>query len=380
MKMKKQKGELFMHFFVLLVVAICVSSVSADITGDCETNYDEVSQKLHVKVTLTGGEEGAQASEYPLDFVILIDSSLSTKDVHEGKTRLEWAKNATAAFLEALYAHNSAVGVVTFSDDATEVSPLNSNFEEVKRSLEKVSSHGFSTNYGEGVQKAAFVLKGRGRESIPIIIILTDGGEDDGVTNVEDAIDFAMKEGIIIHVVSYGDIGWIDEVMLREKVVKPSGGEYKYSDLERLSESLVETINSEEFLSAANLRIIISQCDEAVLDHLSIEEMVKPSVALTKKGYFEFVSPKLTPGQKIDLEFDSFTTKKGVNVTAGVVDVYYTGQEGRDENTSISAKYNVPPPPPPPIDGVPLIYVIGSLIGVAFLSFVIGVRIGGKEE
>ena len=72
---------------------------------------------------------------------------------------------------------------------------------------------------GECIQKATLVLKGREREALPIIIILTDGSEDKGATSVEEVMDSAMKEGIMVYVVSFGDRGWIDEVMLRDSEI-----------------------------------------------------------------------------------------------------------------------------------------------------------------
>ncbi len=327
----------------VLIAAICVLPVSADIVSEYTTSYDESTQKVPVEVTIKGGEEGARASEYPKDFVILMDVSLSTKDVYKDKTRLEWAKDATMDFLESLYAYKSRVGVVAFSDDATEVCQLTFNFEEVKKGIENVSSHGFSTNYGEGIQKATLVLKGREREALPIIIILTDGGEDKGATSVEDAVDFAMNEGIVIYVVSFGDRGWIDEVMLR-KVAEQTGGECRYTSFEGLGDALIETTKMEEFLSATNLRILISQSSDAVLDHLSVKEMVSPGVVLSRKGYFEFISPKLTPGKEIELKFDAFSAKKGL-INAGIVNVSYINKEGITKPVNVSAYYKVSSPP-----------------------------------
>ena len=178
---------------LFIVLTACVYPASADILSDYTTSYDTATQKVHAKVTLTGGEEVARASEYPRDFVILMDVSLSMRDVYKDKTRLEWAKNATIDFLESLYAYKSRVGVISFSDDATEVCHLTFNFEEVKKGIETVSSRGFYTNYGAGIQKAVLALKGREREALPVIILLTDGGEEKGETSVEDAVDFAKQ-------------------------------------------------------------------------------------------------------------------------------------------------------------------------------------------
>ncbi len=318
----------------LFIVVACVYPVSADILSDYTADYDESTQRVHAKITLTGGEEGAHASEYPGDFVILMDVSLSMRDVYKDKTGFEWAKNSTIDFLESLYAYKSRVGVISFSDDATEVCQLTFNFEEVKKGIESVSSHGFSTNYGEGIQKAVLVLKGREREALPVIILLTDGGEEKGETSVEDAVDFAKQEGIMIYVVSFGQKGAIDDVMLGEKIVKQTGGEYRYTSFEGLGNALIGVQKLDEFLSAVNLRIVISQSEDAVLDYMSIEEMIKPGVTLTKKGYFEFVSPKLTPEKKIELKFDTFTAKEG-DITAGIVNAYYINEKGVEEETSV---------------------------------------------
>jgi len=319
-----KKHKIALAIFALLVIA-CVCPASADIISDYTASYDESTQKVHAKVILTGGEEGARASEYPRDFVILMDVSLSTRDVYKDQARLEWAKNATIDFLKSLYAYKSRVGVITFSDAVMEVCPLTFNFEGVKRSIEgNVSSQGFYTNYGDGIQKATLALKGREREALPVIILLTDGGEDRGITSVEDAVDFAKKEGIMIYVVSFGDKEWIDEVMLREKVVKPTGGEYRYTNFEGLSDTLIATTKMEEFLSAINLQIVISQSEDAVLDFYSIPSrpLATSGVIVTAEDRSSFISPKLSRGEEIVIEFDAFSAKEG-NITVGVVDVYY---------------------------------------------------------
>lgn len=346
-QMKRYKIAFAVLALLFIVGAMCIYPVSANVLSDYTTSYDESTQKVHVEVTLTGGEEGARASDYPRDFVILVDTSLSMRDVYKDKTRLDWAKNATIDFLESLHAYNSRVGVVSFSDDATEVCPLTFNFEEVKRGIENVSCHGFSTNYGEGIQKAALVLQRREREALPIIILLADGGEDKGVTSVEDAVDFAKREGIMLYVVSFGDSEGIDEVMLREKVAEQTGGEYRHTSFEGLSDTFVEMTKMGEFLSAANLRISILQSSDAVLDFYSIPSrpLVTSGVIVTAKDSSSFVCPKLSKGEEIIIEFDAFSAKEG-NITAGVVDVYYTSKDGTEEKVPVLAESIIPPTPP----------------------------------
>jgi len=352
----------------LFIVVACVYPVSADILSDYTADYDESTQRVHAKITLTGGEEGAHASEYPRDFVILMDVSLSMRDVYKDKTGFEWAKNSTIDFLESLYAYKSRVGVISFSDDATEVCQLTFNFEEVKKGIESVSSHGFSTNYGEGIQKAVLVLKGREREALPVIILLTDGGEDKGVTNVEDAVDFAKKEGIMIYVVSFGQKEKIDDVMLRDKVVKPTGGEYGYTSFEGLRDALIGVQKLDEFLSAVNLRIVISQSSDAILDLYSIPSRptATTGVIVTAKDKSSFTCAKLSENEKIEIEFDAFTAKEG-DVNAGVVDVYYTDKDGSGKKLPISIKYNIPPSP----SWKSYTLILGVATGVFFVLFIL---------
>jgi len=67
----------------------------------------------------------------------------------------------------------------------------------------------------------------------------------------------------------------------------------------------------EEFLSAANLRITISESEDATLDYFSVREMVSPGVVLAQGDHLSFVCPKIAPNGRIELEFDTFTPKTG---------------------------------------------------------------------
>ena len=170
---------------LFIVLAACIFPVSANIISDYTTDYDASTQKVHVEITLTGGSEGAPASEYPRDIVFLIDVSTSMRKKYENKTRLDWAKEAIINnFLP--YPYNNKVGVVTFSDEVSTISPLTLDLEGVKSKIDTISCHGLSTTLLEAISQATKVLKERERaESLPIIILLTDGGfEKEGLKEI----------------------------------------------------------------------------------------------------------------------------------------------------------------------------------------------------
>jgi len=324
-----------------MLLTSCTPLVKGNVLVYNSTDYDEKSLKVHVRFTIVGGEGGALASEYPRDLVILMDSSLSMRDVYMGRSKLDWAKDAVTSLLESLYAYKTRVGVIAFSDSVVEVCPLTFNFEDVKDRVDNVSCRGFSTNYGDAILNAVDMLRARGREALPLLIILTDGGSDEGATSVEDAVDLARREGIIIHVVGFGSRDNIDEIMLRGKVAQPTGGEYRYASFEGLGDALVEVQGMEEFLSAANLRITISQSENATLDYFSVREMVSPGVVLAQGDHLSFVCPKIAPNGRIELEFDTFTPKTG-SVGVATVLAEFVDENGKKRTEIFDVKAKVP--------------------------------------
>lgn len=133
-----------------------------------------------------------------------------------------------------------------------------------------------------------------------------------------------------------------------------------------------EGVREGEFFSAANISIMIHQSNDAVIDYLSIEGSSDEGIILTRKGYFEFYSPKLTRGKKITLEFDAIPVKKG-DITLGIVDIGYINERGLEDgkrvaiNTIIREKK--------PMSAFPFMIlsvimgVITAFLGIKYLSF-----------
>ena len=147
------------------------------------------------------------------------------------------------------------------------------------------------------------------------------------LTAWKEMVDLAAKENIVIYPIGVGERREVDEVTLG-KIAKDTGGEYTYiGDLRALSEPLEELVKMEEFISAANLDIVLSQNADAILDHSSVVVWHSEGITSTRKDYFEIGSPKFILDKGIRVEFDAFTPKEG-NITAGFVDIYYTDEEG----------------------------------------------------
>ncbi|RLE82984.1 MAG: hypothetical protein DRJ36_00060, partial [Thermoprotei archaeon] len=116
---------------------------------------------------------------------------------------------------------------------------------------------------------------------------------------------------------------------------------YRYASFEGLGDALVEVQGMEEFLSAANLRITISQSEDATLDYFSVREMVSPGVVLAQGDHLSFVCPKIAPNGRIELEFDTFTPKTG-SVGVATVLAEFVDENGKKRTEIFDVKAKVP--------------------------------------
>lgn len=138
-----------------------------------------------------------------------------------------------------------------------------------------------------------------------------------------------------------------------------------------------EGVREGEFFSAADISIKVHQSDDAIIDYRSITGSADSGVILTRNGYFEFASPKLTREKKITLKFDGIPVKNG-DISIGIVDIEYINEMGLDDgervmiNTIIKEKK--------PMSAFPFIIlsiimvVITALLGTKYLSFKSKVR------
>ncbi len=127
-----------------------------------------------------------------------------------------------------------------------------------------------------------------------------------------------------------------------------------------------------------DMRVDILEAD-ALIDDKSFEHKIFPAgadIIVTREGH-TFSCDRLKKGESITLIFNAYpkTIKKKEIKVADVRIAYTQLGERLEDLVEIKAKHELK------VDGgIPLPYFIGSLIGVAFIFFVIGVRIGGRRE
>lgn len=338
-----------------------INPATADIVSSYDATYDSNLQKIKVTITIKGGTDTAYASEYPRDFVILVDNSISMKDLYREEYKINWIKSSISHLLESMFPYKCRVSIMSFSDKIKIISPLTFNFELTKKSLEALSCDGFSSNIGDAIGSATLLLKERGRDTIPIIIVLTDGGDDKSAIDIKQAVDSARREGILIYVFSFGNRGEINEVLLKESA-EETGGSYSYAPLEMLSEKLGNIVSTTELLSAATIQVAILQSKDSIIDHASIETMVSPGITLTQKNELEFVCPKISQGEKIEIKFNAFTAKKGENVSAGNAIVKFIDRNGNVSTLKINPSLKIPSPIPEEVSYAIIAFLFGLTV------------------
>ena len=115
---------------------------------------------------------------------------------------LEQTKEASRKFLDTVLPENAAVGIVTYSSDATRWCNFSMNAEYLQQGVNDV--HTFSnTNIEAGLREAATMLSGKADKKI--IVLMSDGAANNGRTG-DDLIAYAdelKKQGIIIYTLGF---------------------------------------------------------------------------------------------------------------------------------------------------------------------------------
>lgn len=134
----------------------------------------------------------------PLDVVLVIDvsGSMATRDASNGKSLLDYAKQAGESFRNTLMNMNpgSRIGLVSFSDNAGIMCDLVGLHDQntLVSSINRMSASG-STNTGDGYVKAIELLRRSGSQSHrKVVIMITDGLAN---TGIGDPIRYCIDSG-----------------------------------------------------------------------------------------------------------------------------------------------------------------------------------------
>lgn len=168
------------------------------------------------------------------DVILCIDTSGSMCNADYPPSRIECAKSAALEFVDTKRGidPNDRIGVVTFSDFATEVVSVTNVRSKLYSVLGKINAAG-STALGDALVLSMKSLddsrKQSPEERLPRIILLSDGCHNSGKASPEEAIRKAQKLGIIIDTIGIGDKKHSEfcEKTLR-RIADMTRGEYTY--------------------------------------------------------------------------------------------------------------------------------------------------------
>ncbi|WP_271270644.1 VWA domain-containing protein [Aliamphritea hakodatensis] len=175
---------------------------------------------------LVGEEVPLPAQGRDLMMAIDLSGSMQEEDLTRGgqrATRLAVVKQAADDFLRRR--EGDRVGLVLFSDRAYLQAPLTFDREAVRELLgqAQVGLTGQKTAIGDAIAIAAKRLKDRAEDS-RVLVLLTDGANNEGVMDPLQAAALAKKLGIRIYTIGVGaDAVQVNTVFGRQ-VVNPSQG------------------------------------------------------------------------------------------------------------------------------------------------------------
>jgi len=148
--------------------------------------------------------------------VLAIDTSISMRATDVAPSRVDAAREAAGAFLDAV-PEGVAVGVVLFDGTARQSIAPTTRIDAVRRVIEKsvtASRLGNGTAIGDAVFLGIdSIQSGAGSEDdvVGTIIVLSDGETTAGRSN-DDAAAAARRAGVPVHTIAFGTgSGYIDE-------------------------------------------------------------------------------------------------------------------------------------------------------------------------
>lgn len=169
--------------------------------------------------------------------VLLIDVSGSMGDTWQGGIKLESAKQAARAILNMIEQESEMgegdhqVAIATFSTKATLNLGLTTDYAAARSVVAGLVPQD-RTNIGAGLQVANEALTSAPAGAHQIIILLSDGMTNEGLSPEEilaGPVEVAARAGTCIYTVGFGDPGDLDETLLRRIAEKSGCGMYSYA-------------------------------------------------------------------------------------------------------------------------------------------------------
>ena len=110
------------------------------------------------------------------------------------------------------------------------------------------------TALGEGLKKACDILNASSRQSVKAIILLTDGGWNDGISPIDVARYIAKPLGYRIYTIGFGAV---NESLLKQ-IAEITGGKYYYAASEEDLKEIYDEIYKEITVYATNVTLTLN--------------------------------------------------------------------------------------------------------------------------
>lgn len=179
----------------------------------------------------------------PIGVMIIIDRSGSMN--MDGVNNLEWAKTGAASCLDALD-ERDYVGIMTLDSQQEMILPLTQRTEEAKilAAIDSIKEANGATIFANAIMGAGQELLSQQNVAKRHIIIVTDGGVNDGDTAYEDFIDSYYKnsKSITLSIVGVGLQKGSKNYALMEKAVELGHGRLITAQGEQLVQLMREEL------------------------------------------------------------------------------------------------------------------------------------------
>jgi Ca-activated chloride channel homolog len=137
-------------------------------------------------------------TDLPLDIAIVLDTSESVT------ARYEAERNSITQFIQQTIKHADAVTLFAFNDAVRVIAPINYNWRNLSKRLKHIKPQGNTALY-DAVTSAAERLSDNDRPARRIIIVVSDGEENQSRGTLDETIAAVTKAEAVVYSVNDGD-------------------------------------------------------------------------------------------------------------------------------------------------------------------------------
>ena len=166
----------------------------------------------------------------PLSVAIIIDASASVA------SRFSAEQSTIKSFIRTIARPTDSVNVFAFNDRVRLISRFNNNWKEISRSIKKLKPKGNTALY-DAIVAAADFLHQDDSPSRRMIIVITDGEENDSAYTLDSSIAHALKTECGVYAVNVSGSTEYDEdakqgQQILKRLADATGGNYFRADTE----------------------------------------------------------------------------------------------------------------------------------------------------